>query len=60
MTPACRNSASTAGSLPTAPLPSQDGAVARDRPLFTATTGLRRATRLANRPNLRGLPNDSR
>ena len=29
-------------------------------PALTARTGLARATRRATRPNLRGLPNDSR
>ncbi|HET6950442.1 MAG TPA: hypothetical protein VFI47_08705 [Acidimicrobiales bacterium] len=33
---------------------------AAERPLFTATIGLRRDTRRAMRLNFRGLPNDSR
>ena len=62
MTPACRNRASTAMSGLAIAAVCDDAArtPAADRPLFTATIGLRRDTRRAMRANLRGLPNDSR
>ncbi len=63
ITPACRNSASTvasdaARSAPVCDIAARDPAA--ERPLLTAITGLRAATRRAICPNRRGLPNDSR
>ncbi len=63
ITPALANSASTvlsdaAISAPVCELAAR--APADVRPALTASTGLARATRRATRPNLRGLPNDSR
>ena len=62
MTPAWRNSASTAmsGLAIAAVCDEAARTPAADRPLLTATIGLRRETRRAMRANLRGLPNDSR
>ena len=62
MTPAWRNRASTAMSGLAIAAVCDDAArtPAADRPLLTATIGLRRDTRRAMRANLRGLPNDSR
>ena len=61
MTPVWRNNASTAASgLASAAVCDVAASVpAADRPLFTATMGLRRDTRRAMRLNERGLPNDS-
>ena len=63
ITPALANSASTvlseaAISAPVCELAAR--APADVRPALTASTGLARATRRATRPNLRGLPKDSR
>ncbi len=63
ITPACSNSASTVTSeadrsAPVCVLTAL--APALERPLLTASSGLRRANRGAMRANLRGLPNDSR
>ncbi len=60
ITPACSNSTFTpASSIGVAPAAIAASAPAC-RPLFTAITGLVRASRLASRPNLRGLPKVSR
>ncbi len=63
ITPACWNSASTVTSEAASSAPVCDElalAPAAERPLLTATIGLRRPTRRAIRENRRGLPNDSR
>ncbi len=63
ITPAWRNSASTVESDAASSAPVWDMAArapAAERPLFTAITGLRAATRRAICPKRRGLPNDSR
>ena len=62
MTPACLKSASTAASDPASAAVCELAALApaRETPLFIARIGFRRETRRASRPNLRGLPNDSR
>ena len=62
-TPAWRNSASTVTSEAASRAPAGDElarAPAAERPLLTATIGLRRPTRRAIREKRRGLPNDSR
>ncbi len=62
ITPLCRHSASTATSEPAREPVCDDAArrPARVRPLFTATIGLRRATRRAIWVKRRGFPKDSR
>jgi hypothetical protein len=62
MTPAWRNSASTAASEPASAAVCELAARAPAPvvPLFTARIGFVRATRRASVPNRRGLPNDSR
>ena len=62
MTPACRNSASTAVSEPAraAVCELAARAPARVRAALDCEDRLFRATRRASRANLRGLPNDSR
>ncbi len=62
ITPAWWKSASTASSEPASAAVWEPAALApeRVRPPFMARIGLRRATRRARRPNLRGFPNDSR
>ena len=63
ITPALANSASTVESDAAINAPVCEDAArapALVRPALTASTGFARATRRATRPNLRGLPNDSR
>ena len=62
MTPACSNSASTATSRQASAAEWLEAArvPAAERPDFTATIGLRRATSGARRANRRGLPKLSR
>ena len=60
MTPACSNNACTRSSGTGTARAASAGVVPAYRPLFTATTGLVRATRRASRANLRGLPKLSR
>ncbi len=63
ITPALANSASTVESEAAIKAPVCELAArapAEVRPALTASTGFARATRRATRPNLRGLPNDSR
>lgn len=61
ITPACSNRAATLdSSTRTEVAASPLGSAPPCRPDFTATIGLVRASRLASRANLRGLPKDSR
>ena len=60
ITPACSNSACTAGVVDRRPRGRECGVRSACRPHFTAITGLVRASRRASRANLRGLPKDSR
>ena len=62
VTPACRNTASTAVIDPASAAVCDPAArwPAPVRPPFIARIGFFRAMRWASRPNLRGLPNDSR